>query len=78
MYRINRNEQDPIVDVNTAEEIEPAVRRVAPGRYYIDEISVDPSRGARISRRWGVAIRYANGSIVIERDPVATRATGIA
>jgi hypothetical protein len=78
MYRINRNAQDSIVDVNTAEGIEPAVRRVAPGRYYIDEISVGPSRAGPISRRWGVAIRYADGSVVIERDPVAMRATGIA
>jgi hypothetical protein len=69
MYRISRNEQDPIVDVNTPKEIEPAIRRLAPGFYHVHQIGADASRSGHTSRSWGVAIRYADGSVVVKRDP---------
>jgi hypothetical protein len=44
------------------------VRRANPGRYHVDEISADPPSGYT-SRRWGLGIKQADGSVVIERDP---------
>jgi hypothetical protein len=42
MYRISRNGQEPIVDVDQVEAIEPAIRSSEPGRYHVDEIRADP------------------------------------
>jgi hypothetical protein len=42
MYRISRNGQEPIIDVEQVEAIEPAIRSSEPGRYHVDEISADP------------------------------------
>ena len=42
MYRISRNGQEPIIDVDQVEAIEPAIRSSEPGRYHVDEISADP------------------------------------
>jgi hypothetical protein len=38
MFRISQDRQEPIVDVEFEEDIEPAVRSYKPGRYYVDEI----------------------------------------
>jgi hypothetical protein len=40
MLRISRNGQEPIIDVDQVEAIEPAIRSSEPGRYHVDEISV--------------------------------------
>jgi hypothetical protein len=56
MYRISRNGQEPIIDVDQVEAIGPAIRSSEPGRYYVDEISADPLPGCHTSRRWGVGI----------------------
>jgi hypothetical protein len=42
MFRISRNGQEPIIDVDQVEAIEPANRWSEPGRYHVDEISADP------------------------------------
>jgi hypothetical protein len=69
MYRISRNGHEPIIDVDQVEAIEPAIRSGEPGRYHVDEISGDPLRSGHTSRRWGVGIKRADGSVVIEPDP---------
>jgi hypothetical protein len=69
IYRINRNGQEPIVDVDHAEEIEPAIRSNKPGRHLVDEISADGLPGGHTSRRWGVGIKRRDGAVVIEPDP---------
>ncbi len=43
MYRISQNGQEPIVDVDTVDQLEPAIRASEPGRYHVDEI-VPPIR----------------------------------
>jgi hypothetical protein len=40
VYRISRNGQEPIIDIDTLEAIEPAIRSSYPGRYHVDEIGV--------------------------------------
>jgi hypothetical protein len=41
MYRISQNGQEPIIDVDTVDQIEPAIRSIEPGRYRVDGISAD-------------------------------------
>jgi hypothetical protein len=56
----------PVVDVETTAQIEPAIRAAKPGWYHIDEIIRDPLTSGRTSRRWGVGIKRADGSVVIQ------------
>jgi hypothetical protein len=51
MYRISQNGQESIIDVDTVEDIEPALRSNKPGRYHVDEISADPMPSGHGSRR---------------------------
>jgi hypothetical protein len=68
MFRISRAGSDQIIDVAQADEIEPAVRASKAGRYNIDQIERNPVPSGHTSRRWGVAIKRQDGSVVIERD----------
>ncbi len=69
MYRISRNGQEPIIDVDTVEDNEPAVRDLKAVRYDVDEISADPLPSGHTSRRWGVVIKWRDGAVFLERDP---------
>jgi hypothetical protein len=78
MFRISRNGQEPIVDVDAVEQIEPEIRALPPGRWRIDELPAKHFSSGHTSRRWGVGIKRAdgsvlikraNGSVVLERDP---------
>ena len=70
MYRISRNGQEPIVDVDTVDDIEPAIRDFEAGRYDVDEISAHPVRSGHISRRWGTVIKWRDGTVFLEPDPL--------
>jgi hypothetical protein len=50
MYRISRDGQEPVVDVDRVERIELALVSCAAGRYHVDQISRDPLPSVR-SRR---------------------------
>jgi hypothetical protein len=69
MFRIIQNGRGPIFDVDTLDQLEPAIRSSAPGRYHMDEISADPLPSGHTSRRWGVGIKRVDGTVVIEPDP---------
>ena len=69
MFRVSRNGQEPIIDVDQVEAIEPAIRSSEPGRYQVDEISAEPLPSGHTSRRWGVGIKRADGSVALEPDP---------
>jgi hypothetical protein len=68
MYRISRGLAQ-VVDVDTVDQIEPAVRALGSGRYQIDQIEREPLPSGHTSRRWGVGLKMPDGSVVIERDP---------
>jgi hypothetical protein len=53
MYRIRRNGQEPITDVDQVEAIEPAIRSSEPSRYHVGEIIADPLPSGDTSRRCG-------------------------
>jgi hypothetical protein len=69
MFRISKETDGPVVDVDTLDEVEPVIGRAEPGRYDIDEIARDPLPAGHSSRRWGVCIKRADGSVVLECDP---------
>jgi hypothetical protein len=69
MYRISRNGQEPIVEVDTLDEIYAVFWRAEPGRYRVDVISAGPPPCARTSRRLGIGIKRPDGLVVIEPDP---------
>jgi hypothetical protein len=69
MYRISRNGQEPIIDVDQIEAIEPAICSSGPSCYHVDEMSAPPLAGGHTSRRWGDGIKLADGSVVVELDP---------
>ena len=69
MYRISPDGQQPIIDVATVEAIEHAIRLFKSGRYHVDEISADTLPSGHTSRRWGIGIKRADGSVALEPDP---------
>jgi len=69
MYRISRNGQEPIIDVDQVEAIEPAIRSSEPGRYLVDQISADPLASAHTSRRWGIGTKRHDVIVALEPDP---------
>jgi hypothetical protein len=69
MCRISQNGQEPITDVDTIEDIEPAIRDLRADRYDVDEFSAGPLPSGHTSRRWGVGIKRHDGSVLIEPDP---------
>jgi hypothetical protein len=68
MFRISKG-LDQTVDVDLAEQIEPAIRASKPGRFYIDQIERDPLPSGHTLRRWGVRIKRDDGTIAIKPDP---------
>jgi hypothetical protein len=62
---------DIIANVGTIEEVVAALQMAEPGRYLIEESSTAgqflPSGYS--CQRWGVAIRRANGVVILEPEP---------
>ena len=69
MFRISQNGQEPIVDVDTLDQLEPAIRSSEPGQYRVDLIEREPLPSGNTSRRWVVGIERRDGSVVIEPYP---------
>jgi hypothetical protein len=68
MFRISNDPDRLIVKVQDVAGIVTSIREAKPGRYHIDEITVDLLPSGRIVRHWGVAIKRADGSVVFEPD----------
>jgi hypothetical protein len=68
MFRISQGLKK-VVDVDTVDQIEPAVRALGIGRWVVDQIERGLLPSGHTSRRCGVWIKLTDGSIVIERDP---------
>jgi hypothetical protein len=70
MYRISsQNGREPVIDIDSLDEIEPALRSSKPGRYRVDEISADPLPTGHTSKRWGIVIKWRDGAVFLEPDP---------
>jgi hypothetical protein len=57
------------VDVRSVAATADRLRSDKVGRFNIDILSADPLPGGHTSRRWGVGIKRADGSVVVEPDP---------
>jgi hypothetical protein len=68
MFRISKGEDGPVVDVDTFQQLVVALRAGKRGRFRIDEITRDPLPPGHTSRRWGTGAKWADGTVVIERD----------
>jgi hypothetical protein len=68
MFRIFNKSARLVIDVNTAAEIEAAIRARPPGLYVVDEMPLKPFSSGRTARRWGIGIKWADGSVLIEPD----------
>lgn len=69
VYRVSHPDNDLVVDVDSIVAIEGVVRSAKPGRYHVDEISSDPLPSGHSSRRWGVVINHADGTVTMDPDP---------
>jgi hypothetical protein len=69
MFRISNSRSDKFVDVDTVGAIGDVIRSSNPGRYHVDEIGADLLPSGPTARRWGVGIKWADGSVAIEPDP---------
>ncbi len=69
MYRISHNEQEPIIDADQVEAIEPVIHSIEPGCSHVDEISREPLPSGHTSRRWGVGTKLQDGRANLKRDP---------
>jgi hypothetical protein len=68
VFRISRRGQEPIVDVEFEEDIEPVIRTAKPGRYHVDEIRAhgDPFPSGHTSRAWGKVIHQPDGRVALK------------
>ena len=69
MFRISQNGQECIIDVDTLEDIEPAIRDLKAARYGVDGVSAHPLPSGHTSRHWGIVIQWRDGAVFIEPDP---------
>ncbi len=67
MSRTNPNGREPDIGVDTLDQLEPAIRSSEPGRYHVDQIERDRLPSGHASKRWGVGIKRADGTV--EREP---------
>jgi hypothetical protein len=67
MFRISDIEHS-IADVETVEQIGPAISSVKPGRYLISEIIKAYPGSTFFARRWGAGNKSCDGSVVITPD----------
>jgi hypothetical protein len=69
IYRVTKSpEIGDIVD--SVDALESFARERGPGRYDIDEHSLDPFPGSKhIARAWGKAIHHNHGQVVMDAIP---------
>ncbi len=66
IYRITKSPEVGEV-VDSIEAAETFARDLSPGRYSVDEHSLDPFPGTKVSARaWGKVIHHKNGDVVVD------------
>ena len=69
LFRIVDRDGEMVADADTLNGVTEVVCNAPPGRYHVDEISVDPLPSRRTARRWGSAIRHNDGRVILDLDP---------
>ena len=62
MYRFSQNGQEPTIDTDTPEAIEPAIRSIKTGCYHADQIERDPLHNIIASTLSDVGIKRYDGT----------------
>jgi hypothetical protein len=64
---------DMFGDADDIEAVKGIVQDSEPGRFPIDEIADRPILAGNTARKWGSAVKFPNGTVILERDhgPVA-------
>jgi hypothetical protein len=70
MYRISGSAGGEPIIVNALKSIAIALGAIKPGRYDIDEIVDDSLATGMMLRRWGIGIKWTDGSFEIEIELV--------
>ena len=68
VFRIVDRDGEIVADADGLAGVNEIVRRAPPGRYHVDEISVDPLPSGHTARRWGFAIRPEDGRVILDTD----------
>jgi len=62
--------------VDSVESVEAFARERGPGRYDVDEHSLEPFPGTKVSARaWGKAIHHQDGHVVLDPIPSQSKRT---
>ena len=69
LFRIDDRDGEMLADADSLDGVTEVVRKAAPGRYHVDEISAVPLPSGHTSRRWGSAIRHEDGRLFLDPDP---------
>jgi hypothetical protein len=67
--QINGDGHEPIANADDVAQIEPEIRALPAGPWHFDESPAEPLPSGHTARRWGVGIKRADGSAVVEPDP---------
>ena len=67
MFRISGAEHS-IADVESVEQIMPAIKAADPGRYFVYEIMRGHAGSIPFGRCWGIGTKYPDGLVVIRPD----------
>ena len=57
------------VYVQSLEKVDLALLSLLPGRYDIDEVTIDPLTSKCALRRWGIGIKRNDGAVALEPGP---------
>jgi hypothetical protein len=68
MYRISQDGQGRVFDVTSVGEIPRVLRNAPPGAYQVGHFWDDSPPRIAALRRWGTAIKNANGTVAITID----------
>jgi hypothetical protein len=73
ILRVNDPDGEPIGTADSPDGIKRVIDGLGPGRYDVDEHSLDPFPGTKVSARaWGKVIHRQDGQVVLDQFPWQT------
>lgn len=68
VFRIVNRDGEMLADADSLDGVTEPVRNAPPGRYHIDEISVEPLPSGHTARSCGFAIHHDDGRVILDPD----------
>jgi hypothetical protein len=69
IYRLVNSQGELLASADSIGCVKGLVGDLDPGRSTVDEIRGEPAPSGHTSRRWGVILQLADGTIISEPDP---------